>query len=198
MVMKKAWKGHVIICPGGAYEFLSPRESEPVIRAFQEVGWDAEVFEYSTGKNLGRQPMCELAEKVQETKREGTPLVVCGFSAGAHLALSHAVHAQELHLVQSDALILCYPVVYAQGPYVAAKTIQNLVGEGDPSFFDIVQHVHSGMPPAFIWHTGTDEEVPVENSFALAQAMVCEGVKFELMIFPEGEHGCLGNARSGS
>ena len=32
-------RGVVIVCPGGGYEWLSPREAEPVARAFARIGW---------------------------------------------------------------------------------------------------------------------------------------------------------------
>ena len=34
-----AARGHVIICPGGGYQWHSPREAEPVARAFAARGW---------------------------------------------------------------------------------------------------------------------------------------------------------------
>ena len=39
-------RGAVVICPGGGYEWRSPRESEPVARAFRAIGLHAFVLEY--------------------------------------------------------------------------------------------------------------------------------------------------------
>jgi len=49
--------------------------------------------------------------------------------------------------------------------------------------------VTKDTPKTFLWHTLTDESVPVENSLMLAQAMVREGVNVELHIYPAGGHG---------
>ncbi len=51
------------------------------------------------------------------------------------------------------------------------------------------KHVTKGMPPCFIWQTATDESVPVENSYLLAQKCLEEGVPFAHHVFSEGVHG---------
>lgn len=44
-------------------------------------------------------------------------------------------------------------------------------------------------PQAFLWHTLADSVVPVENSLEYVKALRRQGVKAELHIFPDGEHG---------
>ena len=44
-------------------------------------------------------------------------------------------------------------------------------------------------PMAFIWHTASDELVPVENSYRYATALSRKGVSCELHVFPFGRHG---------
>ena len=44
--MRSSEKPIVVICPGGAYCHLSPRESEPVARAFEKMGALADEYEY--------------------------------------------------------------------------------------------------------------------------------------------------------
>ena len=41
-----AVRGHVIICPGGGYQWHSPREAKPVARAFAARGWKPWVLYY--------------------------------------------------------------------------------------------------------------------------------------------------------
>ncbi|MDR2786136.1 MAG: alpha/beta hydrolase, partial [Treponema sp.] len=88
--------GSVIICPGGAYRFLSPREAEPVARRFLEKGWRPFILRYSVGENLGTLPLEEAARAVRLVREEAAgrkrPVVLCGFSAGGHLAASLGVH----------------------------------------------------------------------------------------------------------
>lgn len=40
------------------------------------------------------------------------------------------------------------------------------------------------MPPVFIWHTITDQAVPVENSLLMIQACRDAGVSIEAHLFP--------------
>ena len=44
-------------------------------------------------------------------------------------------------------------------------------------------------PPTFLWHTATDDTVPVENSLYFFQACLEHGVSAELHIYPVGGHG---------
>ena len=44
-------------------------------------------------------------------------------------------------------------------------------------------------PPAFLWHTFTDDGVPVENSLFFVSAMRKANVPAELHVYPCGGHG---------
>ena len=61
---------YVIICPGGAYRHLSPRESEPVARVFREMGLETEILRYPVREAgdpepLGLRPLHALADAVK-------------------------------------------------------------------------------------------------------------------------------------
>ena len=43
--------------------------------------------------------------------------------------------------------------------------------------------------PVFLWHTWTDQTVPVENSLLLASALRKHGISLEMHIYPRGIHG---------
>jgi acetyl esterase/lipase len=207
--------GSVIICPGGAYRWLSPREAEPVARRFLEKGWRPYILRYSVGENLGTTPLEEAAGAVRLVReRHGgagkkRPVVLCGFSAGGHLAASLGVHwnnaavfpgAVSRALQRPDALALCYPVISA-GVFAHRESIECLAGTaanggaagGPPlaggDFFSLEKHAGADTPPAFIWHTATDESVPVQNSLLFAEALIRAGTPVELHIFPRGIHG---------
>ena len=47
LVFGKEKKPAVIICPGGAYLYLSDREAEPVALAFSKMGYQAFILNYS-------------------------------------------------------------------------------------------------------------------------------------------------------
>jgi acetyl esterase/lipase len=206
--------GSVIICPGGAYRFLSPREAEPVARRFSERGWRPYILRYTTGENLGTVPLREAAEAVRQLREwdaaagEKGTVVLCGFSAGGHLAASLGVYwnnaavfpdAASRRLQRPDALVLAYPVISA-GVFAHRESIDRLAGTlaaaadggtvpGGVEFFSLEKHVGADTPPAFIWHTAADEMVPVENSILFANALIRSGIETELHIFSRGLHG---------
>ena len=187
---------NIIICPGGAYRWLSPRESEPVARAFEGMGYAASilrypVFEEGSERPLGLGPVRQLSQRVAEVREasSGAPVFVCGFSAGGHLAATLGVHWRRLGLNRPDGLILCYPVITAKDGLSNARSIQAIAGEGNRDFFSLEDHVSPDTPPTFLWHTAEDHSVPVENSLLFAMALRRSGVPFELHVYPFGEHG---------
>lgn len=186
----------VLICPGGAYCHLSPRESEPVARAFERIGARAEILSYSVRSSpeqppLALTPVHELSDRIRELRaaQPGAKVVVCGFSAGAHLAATLGVHAAQLNLERPDALILSYPVITADSRYINEDSFLNLTGRENREFFSLEKHVGENTPPVFLWHTAGDRDVPVENSLLFARALSSAHIPFELHIYPFGEHG---------
>ena len=187
-------RGYIIICPGGAYSHLSPREAEPIARSFRERGWKSAILYYSvrekpTDPALGKKPLLELGKAMSLIKEKSPdlPIAVIGFSAGAHLAASLGVHWKEEGLLKPDALILSYPVITA-GAFAHKESIANLT-EGDASYYSLENHVSADTPPTFLWHTAADAGVPVQNSLLFYERMLACGVKGELLIFPKGAHG---------
>jgi acetyl esterase/lipase len=201
--------GVVIICPGGGYGWHSPRESYPIARVFGEAGYRPYILYYSVGEYLGTAPLEEAAEALRYVRQRqaGGPVFINGFSAGAHVAASLAVHwnnprvfpdAKLRPLQRPDGCILCYPVISA-GEFAHKESINRLVGDAAgktvpaaaPSrdFFSLERHVSPDTPPCFLWHTAADESVPVKNSLLFAEALVQQGVEAELHIYPRGVHG---------
>ena len=200
----------VLICPGGGYEFVSDREAEPVALRMCGLGMHACVLRYSVRPAVCPTALWELAASVAwlRSNREAfgideNKIVVCGFSAGGHLAGSLGVFWNSPFLagltgllakeMKPDRLILSYPVVTA-GEFAHRGSFDNLLGKENRdtkklAFLSLENQVTSSMPPAFLWHTFADDAVPVENTLLLAQAMRRAGVPFELHIFPKGIHG---------
>ena len=188
-------KGMILICPGGGYQWLSPREAQPVARAFAAAGWAAAVVYYTVREKpgqppLGTLPVRQLGEALQTMQQRFPALsaLVCGFSAGGHLAASLGVHWRELGLPRPDGMILGYPVITA-GKYAHRGSIQNLAGSDDPGWYSLETQITADTPPAFFWHTVTDPEVPVQNSLLLAGALSAAGVRYEMHHYPRGVHG---------
>ncbi len=193
----------IVICAGGCYRGLSPREKDPVALCFSAMGYQSFLIEYSTGeKAAGLRPLRELAECVRLIREnaerwhiESDHIAVLGFSAGGHLAASLGTLWQrpELSLgsaCRPDALVLCYPVITA-GAFAHEESIANVSG-GDPElkeFLSLEKRVTADMPPTFLWHCMGDESVPVENSLLLLTAMRRAGVPCECHLFEGGAHG---------
>lgn len=202
----------VIICPGGGYEHLSPREAEPVALQFNARGFHACVLRYSVAPAVYPQALLELAKAVSWVRRHAAQywvdekkVMVCGFSAGGHLACSLGTSWQEEWLDEKlgeeslwrrpDGLILGYPVI-TSGEYAHRGSFERLTG-GDQSLeagLSLENCITENMPPVFLWHTCEDTSVPVENSLLLAGALRRENISMEMHLFPKGSHGlALGN-----
>ncbi len=183
---------------------LSEREAEPVAAAFSSAGWQPFVLRYpvkeeSRSTPLSKEPLTALSDAVSKLREEGfSPVAVCGFSAGGHLAASLGVHWRDfdradnagLPSCRPDALILSYPVI-SMGDHCHRGSMENLTG-GDPAlkeYFSLEDQAGPDTAPAFLWHTADDRDVPVENSLLFFSALRKAGVKAELHIFPRGEHG---------
>ena len=120
----------VIICPGGGYEHLSDREGEPVAMQLTAMGIHAFILKYSLAPDVFPAGLMELAETVSEIKAHADTwmidperILVCGFSAGGHLACSLGAFWNQEFLwkslnkkpeeIRPDGMILCYPVITA-------------------------------------------------------------------------------------
>ncbi len=126
-------------------------------------------------------------------------IAVGGFSAGAHLAGLHAAvwnraqwypQGTDLALHRPNAAVLCYPVVTA-GAFAHRGSFAQLAGDDveKQQAFSLEKLVSPDMPRTFLWHTLTDETVPVENSLLLESALRKAGVSHEMHLFPHGVHG---------
>lgn len=189
----------MLICPGGGYQWTSDRENEPIALQFLARGYNVFVLKYSVAemaKDLNPLHEIEIAIKhirdnASDYNVDPDKVYVIGFSAGGHLALSSGTLLPKE--ARPNGMILCYPVVTAACP-THMGTLFNFCGTDTPTdeqkhLFSLDLHVDSDTPPAFIWHTENDDAVPVQNSKNLAEAMAKNGVKHELVLFPDGHHG---------
>lgn len=202
----------IVIVPGGGYRVVSPSEGEIVAREFYEKGYQAFICTYTTNllglAPLLKQPMCDLARAVRLIRKYSekfhvlqNALVLCGFSAGAHLCGSLCTHFGDMEeenprfsgiSCRPDAAVLSYPVITA-GTYAHEDSFTALLGEGasteDREYMSLEKQVKSDTPPCFLWQTATDEFVPVENSYLMAEALKKKGIPFAHHVFSSGKHG---------
>lgn len=208
----------ILIFPGGGYRRRSDREGEPVAMQYLAMGCHAFILHYSVAPNRfptalqeAARAIADIREHAAEWKIDPDKILVCGFSAGGHLAGSigtfwHNPIASEVlgltaEQIRPNGLILCYPVITA-GDFCHQGSFDHLLGEAPDeqqlTLVSLENQVTAQMPPVFLWHTLTDQSVPVENSLFLASAMRQAGVSFELHIYPDGVHGLsLANEETG-
>ncbi len=203
-------KPAIIICPGGGYTHLSQREAAPVAEAYFAKGYNTFVLEYSVGDLAkGFRPLIQLAgtmsyirEHAQQWLIDPNKIAVCGFSAGGHLAASlGTLFNDEKFLkicppmgnIRPNAMILGYPVILsnelAHAGSICMVSGQNSEDSEEYRYFGLDLHVDSHTPPTFIWHTASDNCVPVENSLFFAAALSAAKVPVELHVLPSGDHG---------
>lgn len=97
----------VIVCPGGAYQFTSDREAEPIALAFNAMGHHAVVLRYHVDLDaVFPQPLLDLAATMIYVKNhcedwlvDEDQVYVCGFSAGGHLAASLGVFWNDSKMI---------------------------------------------------------------------------------------------------
>ena len=193
----------LVICPGGAYCWRSPREKDPPALEFLSMGYQVFILEYSCAEQAaGYRPLRELAETVRLLRQnheawhiDPDKIAVLGFSAGGHLAASLGAlwNDPELGLpteARPDALVLCYPVISTK-EFAHEESAQWVTG-GDETLREklhLWDRVTGDFQPTFLWHGGEDESVPPENSLLLAVELKRHGVPVEYHLFGSGAHG---------
>jgi acetyl esterase/lipase len=214
----KATGAAFIICPGGAYGWLSPQEGVHYALWMNEQGITGFVLKYRLGSNGYKHPaMMQDAQrairyvrsKAKEWRLDPNKIGIIGSSAGGHLAstaLTHfdagdpgAVDPIDRMSSRPDLGILCYPVI-TMGPNTHTGSKRNLLGDApDPNVVESLSNekqVRDDTPPTFILHTYDDAAVKVENSMEFAAALRRHGVPFALHIYSKGSHGMgLGTAQ---
>lgn len=201
--------GAVIVFPGGGYTQRAEHEGPAIGKWFKSIGITAFVVDYRVSPYKHPAQISDAMRAVKyvryNAKRFGidkNKIAVMGFSAGGHLAGSVSVHYDknmyeptdeiDNESCRPDASILCYPVI-DMFEYRHDGSRQNLIGEralhADKELMSLYKHITSDTPQAFLWHTSSDQAVPVENSLLYADALSKVQVPFEMHIYPLGSHG---------
>ena len=198
----------IVICPGGGYQYRSPREAEPIAMVFAAMGFNCFVVEYHVAPAVHPAALFDVAHAVawvrshaEEYHADPEGIAVMGFSAGGHAACHLGVRWHEEALMaefgltpaqaRPNAMVLCYPVI-SGGQFAHRGSFKNLTGTDDLAVharYSLDEMVTEQAPPTFLWHTWEDGAVPVENTLLMASALRRCGVMSEVHIFPKGGHG---------
>lgn len=202
-----------VVVPGGGYRGEAITEGEFIAKKFYDKGYNAFVLSYTNlvyeDTRLMKMPLADISRAITYVRKNADKfhidtekVSVCGFSAGGHLCGSIAVHYNDPEIRpigeyegisnKPNAVILSYPVI-TSGEFAHKDSICALVGDNptkdELDYFSLENHVTKDTPPTYIWHTSTDELVPVENSYLFAQACQKNKVAYELHIYYKGAHG---------
>ena len=200
----------VLVIPGGAYSVVcEATEGTPIALTFNRLGYHAFVLDYRVAPHSFPASLNDAVRAVRIIRGHAEEwgiipdrIVSCGFSAGAHLAGSLGILADESHgnaddeydsiSGSVDAMILAYGVlVHAQWSHVPSW--RNLSG-GDEQIAEqcsLERKISARTPPAFVWATMGDQIVDCRNSIVFAEAMRKAGRPCELHLYPWGDHGML-------
>ena len=204
----------VIILPGGGYVHLAgDLEGREVADWFTARGFRAFILSYRLASNgyLLPVPLIDARRAIQTIRARALDyhispnrIVVIGFSAGGHLAAlagtqfvpgdANADDPIARASSRPDFLVLGYPWIGAISPdtsHLSYCKVANVMDQCEalraaysPDLF-----VTKDTPPTFIYHTFTDQTVPVEQPLRFYDALVKAGVPSELHIFANGPHG---------
>jgi len=209
-----AKRSAMLVLPGGGYSICAHHEGEKIALQYFAAGINAFVLNYSVKSNNPDMkypmPLVDVANAMKYIKDNAErfnidkdKVFVLGFSAGGHLASMAGTiwHRPEVYenaqpmeygYNKPCGMVLCYPV--SSSWYLAHRgSFNNLCGNGlsDEEYakYSSELNVDDKTCPAFLWHTSTDNAVPVENSLLMGMALKKQGIPFEMHIYPIGNHG---------
>ncbi len=203
----------IIICPGGGYSSLVMNaEGTDIASEFVKKGVAAFVLKYrlpnskimpdpSIGPLQDAQQSLKLVrERAAEWNIDTAKVGIIGFSAGGHLASTASTHFNDVVIENNNGTslrpsfsILLYPVITFTDSLLHKGSRKALIGEdftpAQQLRFSNEKQVTPQTSPTFIVHAEDDKVVPVANSLWYYEALVTNGVKAELHIYPTGGHG---------
>jgi acetyl esterase/lipase len=204
----------VVIFPGGGYSGLAGNlEGRQFADWFAARGFRAFILSYRLSSHgyLLPVPLLDARRAVQLVRARARDyfidpnrIVLIGFSAGGHLAALSSTQfiagnpdaEDPIERVSSrpDYLVLGYPwigAISSDTSHLSYCKQFNLMDRCEslrvaysPDLF-----VTKDTPPTFLYHTFTDQTVPVEQSLRFYEALVKAGVPSEMHIFANGGHG---------
>jgi acetyl esterase/lipase len=205
----------VLVTPGGGYAFVSiSNEGVDVAKALNPLGVTVFVLSYrlpgegwEDRSNVplqdAQRAMRIIRSRAKSFGVNGAQIGCLGFSAGGHLAATLATDHQQVVYAPIDAADredarpafagLIYPVIEMDGPKAHGGSRDNLLGSNASAALRAARspalRVSAQTPPCFLVHGADDTLVPIENSFAMYDALRRAGTPCEAHFLQNGAHG---------
>ena len=187
----------VIVNPGGGYRILaSDHEGLQVARWLNRHGIAAFVLRYRVGPDYptsislldGQRAVRLIRSRAATLNIDVDRIGMLGFSAGGHLALAVATSGDDGNAQAPDAIdrYSCR-INFAVPVYAVSNGAKR--GRKADEYTPTDEWVNPQTPPCFIVHTHEDTIVPASQATLIYEALLRAGVKAELHIFNDGEHG---------
>ena len=207
----KACGTAIIICPGGGYVRLAVgMDGGGSTGWLNKLGVSVFILKYRLGDYGQPAPLQDVLRAVRLVRSRATEfkinpdkIGIFGGSAGGHLAAVAGTMYNDIEgktgapidIVDAkpNFLILQYPVITMQEPYVHKGSRNALLGKNPTEEmkkrYSAELNVTKDTPPCFIFSTLEDKSVPMENSILFYRALRNQKVPAELHIFERGAHG---------
>ncbi len=194
-----------LIFAGGGYTHRSNHEGEGYAEMINSFGMDAFVLDYRVNPILFPFPLLDARRAIRFIRANAenfgidkSKIAVMGSSAGGHLAALLSTYRDTVLGEGRDAIdnedaipnmqVLAYPVLDINGH---RSSFEMLMGDNVDKHEELTPRLLATetTPPAFIWHTSTDDVVDVNNTFRYAERLHELGIQMEMHIYPIGTHG---------
>lgn len=185
----------IIVAPGGGYRTLaSDHEGLQVARWLNRRGVAAFVLRYRLGPRYHSSvSRLDGQRAIRWTRANATQMGispdrigVLGFSAGGHLSCALATAWDSGQPGDAVDALSCRPDFIVP---VYAVTNGKKRGRKADEYTPVDEQVKADSPPAFIVTTHEDSIVAANQSTLYYDACLAAGIKAELHIFNDGEHG---------
>ena len=189
----------IVMCPGGAYYFLSmENEGYNWVEYFNQQGIAVFIVKYRMPNGNLKVPVSDAEEAMRIVRRNSQKwnvnpkdVGIMGFSAGGHLASTIATHSKGD--AKPNFHILFYPVISMDPSYTHMISMNNFLGKNPKSKmiyeYSNELQVTSETPRVFLALSNDDDLVPAINGARYYQECNNHGVPASMHIYPTGGHG---------
>lgn len=188
----------VIICPGGGYDHVYFREPLYIAKWLNSNGISAAVLRYrSPNYGYSNLPSDDLKELIKVARTNAKKwninpqkVGVMGFSAGAHVASTAAVHFEKEY---KPDFVSYFSGVFSINEKYCPKFVTDIFAGNQPAkriieYYSNENYVNKDTPASFIFANEDDDLIDYNNSVIFFEKLKENSIPAELYIYPQGGH----------